>query len=79
LFTNELVGAEQRFEARHFSRDRSQRQRREVGVVGNQRDIRIASWRRNAVELGDFAVGPRNIDSQTLVDVRPYTSAEIRP
>jgi hypothetical protein len=42
LITNQLVSAEQRFEARHFGGDRRERESREIGIVGDQRDVRMS-------------------------------------
>ena len=79
MIANQLVGAEQRLKARHFGRDRRERERREIGSVGDQRDVRVAGRRRNPVELADLAIGPRDVGCQALVDVALVDQQEFVP
>ena len=69
LIADDLIGAEQRLESRHFGGDWSERNTGEIGGVGDQRDIQIAGRRRNTVKLADLAVGPRDVSRQALINV----------
>lgn len=79
MTADELVGAEQRFQASHFGGNRLERKRRDISFVGDQRDVRIAGRRRNTVQLADLAIRPHDVGRQTLVDVAFVDKQEFVP
>lgn len=79
LVAHQLVRAEERLEAGHFGRDRREAECGEVRTIGDQRNVCVG-WRRwNAIELGDLAVGPRDVGSEALVHVSLVDQQELVP